>query len=175
MLEAARAAAPRGVPNGAQRNVAIIAVGVYTGLRVSELVGLDRADVDLDELLLRVRHGKGDKDREIPLHRRAAAELERYLSARDDSNPAVFLARGGRRLSARAVHDLVVAVAKRAGVTKRISPHKLRHTFATSFLDHNPGDIRVLQELLGHVRLDTTEIYTHVSHPRRRQDVDRIP
>lgn len=172
-LVAAAADMPmRGVPNAGARNAAIIALGVYTGLRVSELVQLDLSDVDLDGTV-RVRHGKGDKERHVALHPKAAARLRTYLETRDDEHPAVFLARGGRRISVRAIQRLVQLLAADAELAKHITPHKLRHTFATHLLDAGE-DIRVIQVLLGHESISTTEIYTHVSSTRGRKAVNRL-
>jgi site-specific recombinase XerC len=174
LLEAARRSAPRGVHSGTHRDTAVIALGVYAGLRVSELRGLDLADVDLVTGTVRVRHGKGDKDRELPLHRVACAAVAAYALDREDDEPALFLSRHGRRISVRALQDVVYRLATDAALTKHISPHKLRHTFATSFLEANPGAIRVLKELMGHASIETTDLYTHVTHERERRDIDRL-
>lgn len=172
VIDAAREVAPRGVPNGQQRNAAIIAVFVFAGLRVAELAHLDRADVDLDELLLQVREGKGRKDRVVPLHPRAAVALEEYLAARSDDHQSAFLSRRGQRISVRAIRDLVTSTVRHAGVAKRISPHKLRHTFATHYLNKNPGRLLPLRDLLGHEDLSTTQIYTHVAVDGLREGMD---
>jgi integrase/recombinase XerC len=152
----------------------VIALGVYAGLRVSEIRGLDQDDVDLVSGTVRVRHGKGDKDRELPLHRAAADALASYLIAREDEEPALFLSRRGARISVRALQRMVLRVARATALSKTITPHKLRHTFATLFLEANPGDIRALQELLGHASIETTQVYTHISHERERRGIDRL-
>jgi site-specific recombinase XerD len=173
VLEVALDSAPRGIPNGGIRNAAILAIGLYAGLRVSELVHLDVSDVDLETLTIRVRHGKGDKDRELPLHAFARDLVAEWVSSRMDSSPALFVSRQGSRLSVRAVQRMVVGVAGDARLAKHITPHKLRHTFATLLLD-NEVDLRVIQELLGHESIATTEIYTHISQRRKRKGVDRL-
>ncbi|MEX2439670.1 MAG: tyrosine-type recombinase/integrase [Actinomycetota bacterium] len=165
--------APRGVPNGAERDAAIIGIGVYAGLRVSEIQHLDLDDVDLESLTLLVREGKGGKDRELPIHPELGALIAGYLSTRVDTDPALLLSRLGKRISIRALRNVVYRVARQAGVAKRISPHKLRHTFATLLLDKDV-DIRTVQELLGHASIGTTQIYTHVSQGRKRKGVDRL-
>lgn len=152
--------------------MAFIAIGVYAGLRVSEIRNLDRTDVDLEELTVLVRHGKGDKDRELPLHRRAAAAITAYLDAREDKDPALILSRQGSRISVRALQRLVLAIAREAGLSKHVTPHKLRHTFATLLLEEDV-DLRVIQELLGHESIATTELYVAVSQRRKRRGIDR--
>ena len=173
VLKVARERAPRGVPNGALRDAAIVAVGVYAGLRVSEIRNLDRADVDLDALNIRVREGKGAKDREVPLHVEAGILVEEYLATRQDDDPAVFVSRLGRRMSVRSYQRLVANLAGSAELAKHITPHKLRHTFATLLLDADV-DLRTVQELLGHESVATTQVYTHVSGRRRRTAIDRL-
>ncbi len=173
ILEVALDSAPRGVPNGGIRNAAILGIGLYAGLRVSEIVGLDVSDVDLDAGTIRVRHGKGDKDREVPLHAFAGDLIVEWLSGRLDTSPALFVSRQGTRLSVRAVQQMVGRLARDARLTKHITPHKLRHSFATLLLDRG-ADLRVIQELLGHESIATTEVYTHVSQARKREGIDRL-
>ncbi len=173
IVDAAAQSAPRGVPAGALRAEAIVAIGVYAGLRVSEITHLDRGDVDLLARTIRVRQGKGGKDREVPAHQRVAAALLAYLSTRVDDDPALFLSRAGRRIGVRSVQRLVAQIATDAGLAKHITPHKLRHTFATALLDADV-DLRTVQELLGHASIATTQIYTHVSNPRKQRAIDRL-
>ena len=174
ILEAALDSAPRGVPDGALRNAAVIAVGVYCGLRVSEISFLDLGDVDLQGLTVRVRHGKGDKAREIPLNPWAAQFVSAWVSARPDvATPALFVSRNGDRLASRTIRTVVGSLAKIAGISKPISPHKLRHTFATMLLNRG-ADIRVVQELLGHASIATTETYTHVAQELKRRETDKL-
>ncbi len=151
------------------------------GLRVGELVGLDVPDIDFDQELVRVR-GKGRRERLCPLGAEAMSWLGRWLPRREPSSPdqkAVFLNRYGNRLTARSVgrifHERLVGL----DLDPASSPHSLRHSFATHLLDRG-ADLRSVQELLGHRRLTTTQIYTHVTqerlldvyqsaHPRARQ------
>jgi integrase/recombinase XerD len=150
------------------------------GLRIAELVGLDRADLDLDGGLVRV-FGKGRKERIVPIGRPARAALDEYLrrgrpdleagrrpGARRPTGDPVFLTGRGGRLSRQAAWRVVRDAGVRAGLGERCSPHVLRHSCATHMLDHG-ADIRVVQELLGHASLSTTQIYTKVSPERLRR------
>jgi integrase/recombinase XerC len=153
------------------RDRAILEVLYATGLRVSELVGLGLDDVDRGERTVRVL-GKGNKERIVPFGGKAAAALEAYLTVRGPAPGPVFLnaRRGG--LSARSVHALVRRRARAAGLSRRVSPHTLRHTFATHLLDAG-ADLRMIQELLGHSRLSTTQRYTHVAAEQLMRVYDR--
>ena len=142
------------------RDAAIVELLYASGLRVSELVGLDLRDVDLAELTVRVI-GKGRKERIVPFGGAAASALRTYLDARGPGPGAVFLNRRRGRLTVRSVHTIVRRRARAAGIVRRVSPHTLRHTFATHLLDSG-ADLRMIQELLGHSRLSTTQRYTHV-------------
>ena len=159
------------------RDVAILELLYASGLRVSELTGLDVDDVDHEAMTVRVL-GKGGKERVVPFGRGAARALDAYLGGRPDARGPLFVNARGGRLTSRSVHTLVKRAARAAGVERRVSPHTLRHTFATHLLDGG-ADLRVVQELLGHSRLSTTQRYTHVSsahvvraydaaHPRAR-------
>ncbi len=143
---------------GRDRDLAILELLYASGLRVSELTGLDVDDLDRAESTVRVV-GKGRKERIVPFGSRAARALERCL-ARRERGPLFVNARGGR-LSTRSVRVIVRRAARAAGITRRVSPHTLRHTFATHLLDAG-ADLRAIQELLGHSRLSTTQRYTHV-------------
>jgi integrase/recombinase XerD len=161
----------------ARRDRAILETLYAGGLRISELVGLDRPDVDLDAGLLRV-FGKGAKERLVPIGRTAHRALEDYLVAgrpalerprartRADGE-AVFLNARGGRLTRQGCWKIVRAAGARVGLEGRLSPHVLRHSCATHMLDHG-ADIRVVQELLGHASLSTTQVYTKVSPERLR-------
>jgi site-specific recombinase XerD len=174
VLEAALESAPRGVPDGALRNAAIITIGVYCGLRVSEISSLDLGDVDLQDLTVRVRHGKGDKPRMVTLNPWAAQFVSAWISARPDvDTEAVFVSRHGLRMSVRMIQVIVGSLARVAGIEKRITPHKLRHSFATLLLNRG-ADIRTIQELLGHASIATTEIYTHVADELKRRETDKL-
>jgi integrase/recombinase XerC len=160
-----------------ERDVAILELLYATGLRVSELAGLDVDDVDRAGLTVRVL-GKGRKERIVPFGGRAAHALDAYLGGSAPRRGALFTNRRGGRLSGRAIHTIVRKSAAASGIARRVSPHTLRHTFATHLLDAG-ADLRVIQELLGHSRLSTTQRYTHVgadqlmrvydaAHPRAR-------
>ncbi len=169
LLAAPREAGPFGL-----RDRAILETIYSGGLRVSELVGLNLDDLDLDSESAIIR-GKGKRERLAMLGRPAMRALRRWLQAREAvlaqkrrASPAVFLNKHGTRLSARSVGRLVTKYLALAGLDPRTSPHTLRHSFATHLLDRG-ADIRGVQELLGHQSLSTTQIYTHVT-TRRMHD-----
>lgn len=162
------------------RDLGILEVLYASGLRVSELCGLTLGDVD-DEYI-RIR-GKGGKERLVPIGRKAIKAIDRYLHFRDgeaaERSSPLFTGRGGRPLQRAAVWSLVKRYASAAGIEKTIYPHTFRHTFATHLLD-NGADLRIIQEMLGHASIDSTERYMHVSrsqlhdafrefHPRNHQ------
>lgn len=154
--------------------MAILTVAAYQGLRVAEIVGLDRGDVDFRAGILFVRHGKGAKDRELPLHAVAAKALEAYLETRaGDEHPAVFVSRRMERLSTCQVRRLTTAIAREAKIPKRVHPHALRHTFATLMIEAG-ADLQTVQELLGHESIETTTIYTYVSQERKRRAMEDL-
>jgi integrase/recombinase XerC len=142
------------------RDVAILELLYATGLRVSELAGLDLDAIDREARTVRVL-GKGRKERIVPYGAAAARALDDYLGPRVAGDGPVFTNARGGRLGVRSIRTIVVRAAGAAGVTRRVSPHTLRHTFATHLLDAG-ADLRVIQELLGHSRLSTTQRYTHV-------------
>lgn len=143
------------------RDVAVLEMLYATGLRVSELASLDLDAVDRDARTVRVL-GKGGKERMVPYGVPAARALDAYLGRRTAARGPVFVNHRGGRLSVRSIHTIVRRAARAAGVTHRVTPHTLRHSFATHLLDRG-ADLRVIQELLGHSRLSTTQRYTHVS------------
>lgn len=154
------------------RDRAIIELLYSGGLRVSELVGLNRDSINLERREFVVR-GKGSKDRPIFISKSAADKVADYLDARTDSLPALFLNNSRnlqavdtsgnyRRMTVRSVERIVEKYARLAGITKHVSPHTLRHSFATDLL-MNGADIRSVQSLLGHADVSTTQIYTHVT------------
>jgi integrase/recombinase XerC len=164
-------------PGTAGRDRAVLELLYATGLRVSELAGLDLDDVDRDARTVRVL-GKGRRERMVPYGEHAARALDAWLARRGTAAGPLFLNRRGGRLGVRSVHALVRRRARAAGITRRVSPHTLRHTFATHLLDAG-ADLRLIQDLLGHRRLSTTQRYTHVAaeqlmrvydaaHPRAR-------
>ncbi len=142
------------------RDVAILELLYATGLRGSELTGLDVEAVDRAERTVRVL-GKGRKERIVPYGTSAARALERYLAPRAVTRGPLFVNARGGRLTDRSVRKVVRRAARSAGVVRRVTPHTLRHTFATHLLDAG-ADLRAIQELLGHSRLSTTQRYTHV-------------
>jgi integrase/recombinase XerC len=144
-----------------ERDLAMLELLYASGLRVSELTGLGVDDLDRDAMTLRVS-GKGGKERIVPFGARAGGALDAWLRRRGPARGPLFLNARGGRLTARSVHRIVARAARAAGLTRRVSPHTLRHTFATHLLDAG-GDLRLIQELLGHRRLSTTQRYTHVA------------
>ena len=164
--------APDGSTAPGRRDRALLEVMYSAGTRAAETVGLDTDDVDLARGIARVR-GKGRKERLAPLGTHAAAALREYLSdpsrpaPRPDARRAVFLNRAGGRLTTRSLGRIVEKAVLVAGLTRRATPHTLRHSFATHLLDRG-ADLRAVQELLGHAHLVTTQIYTHVSVERLR-------
>ena len=157
----------------ASRDRAMLETLYATGCRVSEVSGLRLADLRLDLGFCQCT-GKGDKQRLVPLGRKARAALEEYLTGRRGelakSNPTVpwvFLNRLGGRLSRVMIWHLVKKYARRAGLPRKVSPHTLRHSFATHLLSGG-ADLRFVQEMLGHSNLATTQLYTHVDRARLR-------
>lgn len=155
------------------RDRAILELLFSSGLRVSELVGLNKDHINLKRMEFMVR-GKGQKDRPIFISPEAAEWVAKYIEAREDTSPALFARVGGRRstdtsgnflrLTARSVQRMVARYALLAGITKHVSPHTLRHSFATDLL-MNGADLRSVQAMLGHSNISTTQIYTHVTDP----------
>lgn len=159
------------------RDRAMLELLFSSGLRVSELVALDRDHINLKRREFMVR-GKGQKDRPIFISAEAAKWLDHYLQKRDDNTRPLFVRFAGRktvnlsgnyyRLTARSVQRLVAKYALLAGITKHVSPHTLRHSFATDLL-MNGADLRSVQAMLGHSNVATTQIYTHVTDPHLKQ------
>ncbi|MGI6449833.1 MAG: site-specific tyrosine recombinase/integron integrase [Desulfitobacteriia bacterium] len=148
------------------RDQVIVELLYGSGLRVSELVGLNIADVDLEACLLRVR-GKGRKERIVPLTDPAKDTIRKYLSQREDFQEALLLNYQNTRLTSRSVRRILDKLEKNAQLNQHIHPHMLRHTFATHLLDGG-ADLRSLQELLGHKKLSSTQIYTHLTREKLR-------
>jgi integrase/recombinase XerC len=160
-----------------ERDLAILELLYGSGLRVSEAAALDLDDLDRDTGTVRVT-GKGRRERLVPLGTMAARALDRHLGRRGTASGPLFTNRRGARLGVRTIHTIVRRAARAAGLLRPVSPHTLRHTFATHLLDGG-ADLRTIQELLGHRRLSTTQRYTHVgsaqlmrvyddAHPRAR-------
>lgn len=165
------------------RDRAIIELLYSGGLRVSELVGLNRDSINLVRREFMVR-GKGSKDRPIFISQSAADRVRDYLDARADSLPALFLNNSRnlqtadtsgnyRRMTTRSVERIVEKYARLAGITKHVSPHTLRHSFATDLL-MNGADIRAVQSMLGHADISTTQIYTHVTDVHLKEIHDKF-
>ena len=145
------------------RNQAILELLFSSGLRVSELVSLDVARVNLKTREFSVR-GKGSKDRLVFVSERASEAIKNYLSLRQDDDPRapLFVSDSGSRLTTRSIQRIVAGSALKAGIVKKVTPHTMRHSFATSMLREG-ADIRSVQSLLGHSNIATTQIYTHVA------------
>ncbi len=172
LLEAPDTSTPLGL-----RDRAMLELLYASGLRVSEIVGLPRASVDLEAGILRVE-GKGGRQRLVPFGKSAGRWLERYLeSARPRldraRSPLLFLSARGSGMSRQRVWQLVEAYGRAAGIRSRLTPHALRHSFATHLLEHG-ADLRALQMMLGHADIATTQIYTQVSRSRLRKVYDRF-
>ena len=171
-VEAILAAPPEGTVPGL-RDRAVLETLYGAGLRVSELVGLDVDDVDLEEGSVRVL-GKGGKERDVPLGRYARDAIGAYLSrarptlARQRSRSALFLNQRGGRLTRHGCARVLTLHAERAGIGRRVTPHILRHSFATHLLEGG-ADVRVVQELLGHASVATTQVYTLVTKEHMRE------
>lgn len=167
----------------AVRDRAIMELMYSSGLRLAELVGLNLADVKLDERQLRVT-GKGARERVLPVGRMAVEWLQKWLKLRPllagDEQEALFVSKRKQRLSARSVQERLDGWGNKQALNAHVHPHKLRHSFATHMLESS-GDLRAVQELLGHADLSTTQIYTHLdfqhlakvydsAHPRAKRD-----
>ena len=158
------------------RNLAIIELFYSTGMRLSELRGVNRGDLDLVAQQVKVR-GKGRKERIIPIGNKAALALRNYESKRDElvrsigaraDKAAWFLGPAGKRLSVRGIQEIVTRFLEKLDENSGLSTHSLRHSFATHLLDAG-ADLRAVQELLGHASISTTQIYTHTSVERLRE------
>lgn len=165
-----------GVDPVARRDRALLELMYATGARVSEVVGLSLGDIDFDESLVRL-YGKGGKERIVPFGATAAAAIDEWFAPagrarmapdrwrRRGDAEAVFLNQRGGRLSRQGVWLVIKKYGRRAGITVDLSPHVLRHSCATHLLDHG-ADLRIVQEMLGHASISTTQIYTKVSQER---------
>jgi integrase/recombinase XerD len=161
-----------------QRDATILELLYATGLRVSELVSLNVQDLDLQEAYVRC-WGKGSRERIAYLYPKALAELKEYLArarvalvgTRKDE-PALFVNHRGERLTRQWVWNILKTYSKRAGVDERITPHTLRHSFATHLLQ-NGASLRHVQELLGHSSISTTQVYTHLTDSHLRQEYEK--
>lgn len=152
------------------RDRALLELMYSAGLRASEVVGINLADIDWNERSIRIK-GKGSKDRIVLFGETASSALKDYLSGESRSHHGpLFLGPRGKRLTTRTVQNIVKRWAASAGLPPEVSPHTLRHSFATHLLD-NGADLKTVQQLLGHESLATTQVYTHVSIERLKATV----
>jgi integrase/recombinase XerC len=164
------------------RDVAMFELFYSSGLRLSELVGLNLADLDLNDKLLRVQSGKGGKARILPMGSKAILAIQNWLKhrvARNETEKSVFLSKNGNRLCQRSVQYRLEQWCIKKGIPQHVHPHALRHSFASHLLQSSQ-DLRAVQELLGHENISTTQIYTHLdfqhlakvydnAHPRAKK------
>lgn len=160
-----------------KRNLAILELLYGTGIRVSELIGLDIKDLDL-ELGVALVFGKGAKERYVPIGCYARTALMTYLNQarplliKDADEVALFVNYRGERLSTRSIRRILNRMITQSALTQNITPHKLRHTFATHMLEGG-ADLRTVQELLGHAQISSTQIYTHISNEHLKSVYDK--
>ena len=167
------------------RDCAILELFYSSGLRLSELAGLDLYDLDMGQSMIRVT-GKGNKQRDIPVGRMALNAIQAWLAVRSElcnaEEPALFVSQQRRRISTRNIQARLNYWQQQQGLMHKLHPHKLRHSFASHMLESS-GDLRAVQELLGHADISTTQIYTHLdfqhlakvydqAHPRARKKSD---
>lgn len=161
------------------RNKAMLEVLYATGTRISELINLELNQIDFDECIIRVT-GKGKKDRIIPIGDTAMDTLKNYILnyriflVKTNDNNYVFLNKNGSKISRQGFFKILKGLAFDAGIKKDISPHTIRHSFATNLLN-NGADLRIIQELLGHENLQTTEIYSHLTNKKIEDDYQNHP
>ncbi len=171
-VERVLAAPDPSTPEGV-RDRAMLELMYASGLRVSETMGLDLGDIDLAHEVVRCL-GKGGKERIVPVGSQAVRALRAYLGqarprlARGRSTQALFVSRLGRRLTRQGCWKLIRGHARRAGLSRPLTPHMLRHSFATHLLERG-ADLRAVQEMLGHASIGTTQVYTHVTRERLRE------
>lgn len=152
------------------RDAAILELFYSSGLRISELLGLDVRDVDFSEEVLKVK-GKGRKERVVPVGGAAMRAMQKYRQEAVVTNGPLFRSVRGTRITQQAVDQMLKKYLNMSGIPFGVSPHKLRHSFATHLLDAG-ADLRSVQELLGHASLSTTQIYTHVTKERLKKVYD---
>lgn len=161
------------------RNKAILEVMYATGARISEVINLELNQIDFEECIIRVM-GKGKKERIIPLDDVAIEALDNYINnyrpflIKNETCNYVFLNKNGEKISRQMIFKILKNLANKVGITKEISPHTLRHSFASNLLN-NGADLRVIQELLGHENLETTEIYSHLQNKKIKDDYNNHP
>jgi len=153
----------------------IVELLAYTGVRVSELCSIRVSDIDLENKSLKIRGGKGDKDRLVIFSDKIVPDLKKYImEIKERKGKAEFLfpTAKSKKISPVTVERIIRNLARRAGINKKVTPHVLRHTFATSLL-RNGADIRIIQVLLGHASISTTQIYTHVDDGALRRSYEK--
>ncbi len=153
------------------RDKAILETFYSTGIRISELVALSLQDVDFISGVVKVM-GKGKKERIVPIGECALKAIRKYLDKRDKDTDTIFLNKNGKRITDRGVRVIFTKYLRLASIKQGISPHTLRHSFATHLLNHG-ADLRSVQELLGHVNLATTQIYTHLTTEKLKSVYDK--
>ncbi len=161
------------------RNIAMLETLYATGMRVSELVNLEMVNLDLDNALVRIM-GKGSKERIIPLTDIAIKRLQIYIKdhrpqlLNNKNSNYVFISRNQKNISRQAFFKMIKTICQSKGINKNISPHTIRHSFATHLLAHG-ADLRIIQELLGHEDISTTQIYTHLTNTQIKKDYELHP
>ncbi|MCR5224266.1 MAG: site-specific tyrosine recombinase XerD [Bacilli bacterium] len=156
------------------RNKAILELMYATGLRISEVINLEFKNIDFDECIVRII-GKGSKERIVPINDYALEALNDYINIARPSmlikgeNNYIFINNHGNKMTRQGIFKMIKNECLKKGIDKNISPHTLRHTFATHLLE-NGADLRIIQELLGHSDISTTQIYTHVSNDKLKKD-----
>ncbi len=154
-----------------KRNLAMFETFYSTGMRVSEMEGLNMEDIDFKRQMIKV-FGKGSKERIVPVGKRALNAVKDYRASLKENFIPVFLNKNFSRLSSRSIRRILDKIVRDCGLNLSVSPHMLRHSFATHMLDSG-ADLRGIQEILGHVSLSTTQVYTHVSMDRLMQVYDK--
>jgi integrase/recombinase XerC len=166
------------------RDLAMFELFYSSGLRLSELAALNITDIDLSENELRVLHGKGGKQRNLPIGSKAVTALKKWLNYRPaTADPAIFTSNKGKRLGQRSIQLRLDRWCKKIGLPEHVHPHMLRHSFASHLLESS-HDIRAVQEFLGHSNISTTQIYTHLdfqhlaavydnAHPRAKKKIEK--
>ena len=166
LIEAALPKDERGL-----RDRAILETFYSTGIRISELAGLSIEDIDFIGGIVKVM-GKGKKERLVPIGERAIASIRAYLDSRKKQADTLFLNKSKKRITTRGIRNIVRKYILNAGIRRGVSPHTLRHSFATHLLNRG-ADLRSVQELLGHANLSTTQIYTHLTTDRLKSVYDK--
>ncbi len=162
------------------RNIAMLETIYATGMRVSELVNLKISDIDFDEMTIRIM-GKGSKERIVPINEASVRSLREYITGgyrnyllRLNDSEYVFINNFGKKISRQGFFKIIKNLCKENDINKNVSPHTLRHSFATHLLN-NGADLRIIQELLGHSNLTTTQIYSHLSNQKLKNDYTKHP